>query len=131
MMLLPFSNGFVAVAADCGLFAILAISSLEVFGIILAGYSSGSKWSLFGGMREAAQMVSYEIPLAICAVIPVIIAGTMNLSEIAAMQSGPGLGGIISFHHWFLFYNPFSFLAFFVYFTVATAECKRAPFGPC
>ena len=49
--------------------------SLEVLGIILAGYSSGSKWSLFGGMREAAQMVSYEVPLGITAVIPVLIAG--------------------------------------------------------
>ena len=81
-IVLPFSEGWVAVAADCGLFIILAILSLEVFGIIMAGYSSGSKWSLFGGMREAAQMVSYEIPLAICALIPVVAAGSLNLGEI-------------------------------------------------
>ena len=58
----------------------LAVMSTEVFGIILAGYGSGSKWSLFGGMREAAQMVSYEVPMAICVLVPVIVAGSMNLN---------------------------------------------------
>lgn len=120
-MVLPFSYGWVAVAADCGLFIILAILSLEVLGIILAGYSSGSKWSLFGGMREAAQVVSYEIPLSICAVIPIVAAGSLNLGEIGNAQSG-------WFWNWFLFHDPFTFLAFFVYFVVATASCKRAPF---
>lgn len=120
-MVLPFSHGWVAVAADCGLFIILAILSLEVFGIIMAGYSSGSKWSLFGGMREAAQMVSYEIPLAICALVPVVAAGSLNLGEIGGMQRG-------WFGYWFLFHDPFTFIAFFVYFVVATASCKRAPF---
>ncbi len=120
-MVLPFSHGWVAVAADCGLFIILAILSLEVFGIIMAGYSSGSKWSLFGGMREAAQMVSYEIPLAICALVPVIAAGSLNLGEIGGMQRG----GV---QNWFILHDPFSFIAFFVYFVVATASCKRAPF---
>ncbi len=57
----------------------LAVMSIEVFGVILAGYSSGNKWSLFGGMREAAQVVSYEVPMAICLVIPVMITGTLNL----------------------------------------------------
>ena len=120
-MVLPFSNGWVAVAADCGLFIMLAILSLEVFGIIMAGYSSGSKWSLFGGMREAAQMVSYEIPLAICALVPVIAAGSLNLGEIGGMQRG-------WLTNWFMFHDPFTFIAFFVYFVVATASCKRAPF---
>ncbi|MCA9085280.1 MAG: NADH-quinone oxidoreductase subunit H [Planctomycetaceae bacterium] len=118
---LPFSHGWVAVSADCGLFVLVAILSLEVFGIIMAGYSSGSKWSLFGGMREAAQMVSYEIPLAICALIPIVAAGSLNLGEIGDMQSG-------SLVNWFLFHDPFTFVAFFVYFVVATASCKRAPF---
>lgn len=120
-VVLPFSHGWVAVSADCGLFIMLAILSLEVFGIIMAGYSSGSKWSLFGGMREAAQMVSYEIPLAICALIPIVAAGSLNLGEIGTMQSG-------HIGNWFLFHDPFTFVAFFVYFVVATASCKRAPF---
>ncbi|MGB0740437.1 MAG: complex I subunit 1/NuoH family protein [Planctomycetaceae bacterium] len=120
-VVLPFSSGWVAVTADCGLFIILAVLSLEVFGIIMAGYSSGSKWSLFGGMREAAQMVSYEIPLAICALVPIVAAGSLNLGEIGGMQRG----GI---QNWFIFHDPFTFVAFFVYFVVATASCKRAPF---
>jgi NADH-quinone oxidoreductase subunit H len=120
-MVLPFSDGWVAVAADVGLFLLLALLSLEVFGIVLAGYSSGSKWSLFGGMREAAQMVSYEIPLAISALIPVVSLGTLNLGEIGAMQTGWLV-------NWMVFHDPFTFLAFFLFFTVATAECKRAPF---
>jgi len=120
-MVLPFSNDWVAVSLDVGLFMLFAILSLEVLGIILAGYSSGSKWSLYGGMREAAQMVSYEIPLSICGLVPIISAGTLNLSEVGQLQSG-------WFFNWFLFHDPFTFVAFFVYFTVATAGCKRAPF---
>ncbi len=121
-MVLPFSDGWVAVASDVGLFLLFAILSLEVLGIVLAGYSSGSKWSLFGGMREAAQMVSYEIPLAMCGLIPIVAVGTLNLGEVGQFQSG------WFFPNWLLFQNPFCFIAFFVYFTVATAGCKRAPF---
>lgn len=120
-IVLPFSDGWVAVALDSGLFLILAILSLEVVGVILAGYCSGSKWALFGSIREAAQMVSYEIPMAICALVPIVAAGTLNLGEIGSMQSG----GI---WNWFIFHDPFTFLAFFAYFTCATASCKRAPF---
>lgn len=120
-MVLPFADGWVAVASDIGLYVLVAVLSLEVIGIILAGYSSGSKWSLFGGMREAAQMVSYEIPLAICAIIPITIAGSLNLTEITQLQSG-------WFSNWLIFHDPFVFITFFVYFTVATASCKRAPF---
>jgi NADH-quinone oxidoreductase subunit H len=118
---LPFSDGWVAVASDVGLFVMFAVLSLEVLGVILAGYSSASKWALFGGIREAAQMVSYEIPLAISALVPVVAVGTLNLGEISNAQSG-------WVWNWLLFHDPFCFLGFFVYFTVATASCKRAPF---
>ena len=120
-MFLPFSDGWIAISLDIGLYLMLAVMSLEVIGVILAGYASGSKWALFGGMREAAQMVSYEIPMSLCVVIPIITAGSLNLHEIGGLQSGH-LGNWISFH------DPFSFLAFFVYFVCATASCKRAPF---
>lgn len=117
----PFSTNAVAQNLDISLFFILAVMSVEVFGVILAGYSSSSKWSLFGGMREAAQVVSYEVPMAICAVIPVLISGTLNLVTIANQQSG-------IFLNWYIFANPAVFLASFVYFVCATASCKRAPF---
>ena len=117
---LPFSDGWAAMIIDVGLFLTLGVLSLEVLGVILAGYSSGSKWALFGAIREAAQMVSYEIPMAICALCPIVTAGTLNLNEVALLQSG----GIWNWN----ILNPFNFFAFFVYFTCATASCKRAPF---
>lgn len=118
---LPFGNGVVAQKMDIAVFYMLAVMSTEIFGIILAGYASGSKWSLFGGMREAAQVVSYEVPMAICVVVPVIVAGTMNLGAICKQQTG-------FFWNWYLFHDPFTFAAFWTYFTCATASCKRAPF---
>jgi NADH-quinone oxidoreductase subunit H len=117
---LPFSAAVVAQDMNIAIFYMLAVMSTEVFGIILAGYGSGSKWSLFGGMREAAQMVSYEVPMAICVLVPVIVAGTMNLRVIAEKQE--------YLWDWLVFRDPFTFIAFWTYFTCATASCKRAPF---
>jgi NADH-quinone oxidoreductase subunit H len=117
---LPF-GGWVAENLNIAVFFMLAVMSTEVFGIILGGYGSGSKWSLFGGMREAAQMVSYEVPMAVCVLVPVIVAGTMNLVEFGRQQEG-------FFWNWYVFHDPFTFAAFVTYFTCATASCKRAPF---
>jgi NADH-quinone oxidoreductase subunit H len=121
-MALPFGNGVVASNMNIAIFFMLAVMSTEVFGIILAGYGSGSKWSLFGGMREAAQMVSYEVPMAICVLVPVIVAGTMNLNALALQQTRHWIWD------WYVFHDPFTFAAFWTYFTCATASCKRAPF---
>jgi NADH-quinone oxidoreductase subunit H len=118
---LPFADGWVAKSLSISVFFMLAVMSTEVFGIILAGYGSGSKWALFGGMREAAQMVSYEVPMALCVLVPVIVAGSMDLSYIAKQQTG-------GFWNWYVFNDPFTFIAFWTYFTCATASCKRAPF---
>jgi NADH-quinone oxidoreductase subunit H len=118
---LPFSDGWVAQRMDVAVFFILAVAGLEVFGVILGGYASGSKWSLFGAMREAAQVVSYEIPLGLCAVVPVLIAGTMDLVSIGDMQSGWAT-------NWLLFHDPFTFVTFFIYMTCAIASVNRAPF---
>lgn len=118
---LPFSDGWVALPLNVGAFFILAALGIEVFGVILAGYASASKWSLFGAMREAAQVVSYEVPLGMCVVVPVLIAGTMDLVTIGNMQSG-------WFTNWFIFHDPFTFIIFWVYFTCATASVNRAPF---
>src|SRR3954447_24561767 len=105
---LPFANGVVAAELNVAVFFMLAVMSSEVFGVILAGYGSGSKWSLFGGMREAAQVVSYEVPRAICVLIPVLVAGTLNLNTIAQLQGG-------LFWNWMVFNDPFNFLAFWVF----------------
>jgi NADH-quinone oxidoreductase subunit H len=121
---LPFGNRVVAQNMNVAVFYMLAVMSTEIYGIILAGYGSGSKWALFGGMREAAQMVSYEVPMAICVVVPIIVTGTMNLTDIARQQTEP----YAFFVNWNLFHDPFTFAAFWTYFTCATASCKRAPF---
>jgi NADH-quinone oxidoreductase subunit H len=127
-MFLPFADGWSAVSVDVGLFLMLAMLSLEVIGVILAGYSSGSKWALFGAMREAAQMISYEIPMAICALVPIVIAGSLNLNEIVHLQSGPGeVVGSLTMFNWNVF-HPIAAPAFACYFVCATASCKRAPF---
>jgi len=118
---LPFGNRVVAFDMNIAVFYMLAVMSTEVFGVILGGYASGSKWSLFGGMREAAQVVSYEVPRAISVLVPVIVAGSMSLSVAARAQSGP-------FWNWYIFHDPFTFLAFWTFFTCGTASCKRAPF---
>lgn len=118
---LPFANGWAAQEVNVAVFFIIAVLGLEVFGVILAGYASGSKWSLFGGMREAAQVVSYEVPIGMCVVIPVLICGTMNLVTIGNMQAG-------WFTNWLIFHDPFTFLVFWVYFTCAIASVNRAPF---
>lgn len=118
---LPFGNGIVGYETNVAAFFILAVLSSEIFGVILAGYASASKWSLFGGIREAAQVVSYEVPRSMCVLIPVIIAGTLNLNTIGRQQEG-------YFWNWYVFHDPFTFVAFFIFFIVATASCKRAPF---
>src|SRR5438034_3622419 len=106
---------------NAGLFWILAILSVEVMGVILAGWSSNNKWAVYGAMREACQMVSYEIPLGISIIVGVMTAGTLNMLDLGHMQGG----GI---HTWLIFRNPFAFLAFFVYFVASLASNKRAPF---
>ena len=119
---LPFGPQFVFEAGlSIGVLYVLAVLSVEVMGVILAGWGSNSKWSIYGAMREACQMVSYEIPLGISILCGVIIAGTMNLVELSYLQ-GAGLWD------WFLFHNPFVFAAFFLYFVASLAENKRAPF---
>lgn len=118
---LPFAAGWAAQEINVAVFFIVAVLGLEVFGVILAGYASGSKWSLFGGMREAAQVVSYEVPIGLCIVVPVLIVGSMNLVTIGEAQAG-------LFTNWLILHDPFTFLIFWVYFTCAIASVNRAPF---
>ncbi|MGA2616153.1 MAG: NADH-quinone oxidoreductase subunit NuoH [Thermoguttaceae bacterium] len=118
---LPFTDSWVILPLDTAALLLLAVAGLEIYGVILGGYASGSKWSLLGAMREAAQVVSYEIPLGICVVVPVLLAGTMSLSAIAAQQAG-------WLTHWLVFHDPFTFCTFWIFMTCATAGTNRAPF---
>jgi NADH-quinone oxidoreductase subunit H len=118
---LPFGNGLVSQELSTAAFFVLAVLSSEVFGIMLAGYSSGSKWALFGGIREAAQVVSYEVPRSLCVLVPVCVMGTLNLNKMGVQQGG-------WFWNWTAFHDPFNLVAFVLFFITATASCKRAPF---
>lgn len=120
-LVVPFAFQWAAQSMNVAVFFMLAVMSVEVFGVIMAGYASGSKWALFGGMREAAQVVSYEVPMAMNIVPGVMAAGTMNLNDVAQMQAG----GIWD---WMCFHDPFTFFAAIVYLVCATASVKRAPF---
>ncbi|MBI1803846.1 MAG: NADH-quinone oxidoreductase subunit NuoH [Ignavibacteriae bacterium] len=119
---IPFSSAYVGSNINLGLFYVIAVSTLVVVGILMAGWSSNNKWSLFGAMRSAAQIVSYEIPTALALLAVVMIAGTLNLQEINQQQTG-------WFWHWYIFKKfPFVFVAFIIYFVASLAETNRTPF---
>lgn len=118
---LPFGNGLVGRELGIAVFFMLAALSTEVFGVIMAGYGSGSKWALFGGIRESAQVVSYEVPRSLCVIVGVIVAGSLNLMEVVRQQEG-------FFWNWHLFHDPFNFAACWVFFICGMSSCKRAPF---
>ncbi len=118
---IPFGASSIVADLDIGVFYILAVASLGVVGIIMGGWASNNKYALYGGMRAAAQVISYEIPAAISIMTVIVLAGSLSMQEIVAAQEGP-------FWKWFLFRSPFTFLAFFVFFTCALAEVNRTPF---
>jgi NADH-quinone oxidoreductase subunit H len=121
LAVLPFSSGFQMADLNVGIFYLIAISSLVGLGVFLGGYASNSKWSMLGGMRGASQIISYEIPVTISILAIVLLAGGMSFGTIVGMQKGLPT-------NWFIFHNPFAFIAFFVFFTGALAETNRAPF---
>jgi len=122
---IPFAKHILGADLDIGLFYIMALGSLVSLGILLGAWSSDNKWSLLGGMRGAAQIISYEIPLGITLLTVVTVAGSLSLTEIIAGQAWVGLGGG-SF--WNVIHNPFIFINFFIYFCSSLAECNRTPF---
>ncbi len=118
---LPFSQDVVIVDLNIGIFFLAAVGSLEAIGVVMAGWSSNNKWSLFGAIRAATQVVSYEVPLGLALLAGVVCAGTMSLSEMTMAQSG-------WIWSWFIFRNPFMWVVFIIYFIASLAECQRAPF---
>ncbi|MEM7664394.1 MAG: NADH-quinone oxidoreductase subunit NuoH [Pseudomonadota bacterium] len=120
---IPFSAGVVLADINVGLLYILAISSLGVYGVVMSGWASNSKYPFFSAMRAAAQMISYEVSIGFVLVCVVLFAGTFNMSGIVMAQKGHGLGFINGF-----FVNPLLFPMFVVFFISALAETARAPF---
>jgi NADH-quinone oxidoreductase subunit H len=120
-VVLPFGYHLSATQMNVGLFYVVAITAIMVVGILISGWSSNSKWSLFGGIRAAAQVVSYEIPAGMVILVPIVMAGSLNLHDIIRAQGGAPWD-------WFMFQTPMGYAAFFIFFTSLLAEGNRTPF---
>jgi NADH-quinone oxidoreductase subunit H len=119
---IPFSAAYLGAEINLGLFYVIAVSSIVVVGLLMAGWASNNKWSLLGALRSAAQIVSYEIPVALSLLAVVMVTGTFDLQEINRMQSG-------SIFNWLVFGKfPLLFVAFVIYFLGSLAEVNRTPF---
>jgi NADH-quinone oxidoreductase subunit H len=129
LLILPFAPGLFGQDFNIGLLYLFSVGGLTVVGLLMAGWSSFNKYSLLGGLRSAAQVVSYEIPLTLSVVGLILLAGTMSLNQIVQLQgpyldaSGVAHGGW--FTDWFVFRQPLGALIFFI---AATAEANRTPF---
>ncbi|OBX20326.1 NADH-quinone oxidoreductase subunit H [Erythrobacter sp. QSSC1-22B] len=120
---IPFDAGVVLADINVGLLYILAISSLSVYGIVMSGWASNSKYPFFSAMRAAAQMISYEVSIGFILVCVVLWAGSFNLTEIVMAQRGHGFGIINGY--WF---NLLLFPMWVVFFISSLAETQRVPF---
>lgn len=125
--LMPFTEKLVAINLAAGLFFVFALSSITTVGIVLAGWASNNKYSLLGGMRSAAQSISYEIPLIISVLSIAVLAQSLNLSDIVNMQSGGICDGILSWNIFSWNIIP-AFIGFIVFFICSIAEVNRIPF---
>jgi len=120
---IPFDAGVVLADINLGLLYILAISSLGVYGVVMSGWASNSKYPFFSAMRAAAQMISYEVSIGFILVCVALYTQTYNMTGIVMAQKGHGLGVINGF-----FVNPLLFPIFVMFFISALAETARAPF---
>jgi NADH-quinone oxidoreductase subunit H len=118
LLVIPFAPGLFGQDMSIALLYFFAVGGLTVVGLLMAGWSSFNKYSLLGGLRSAAQIVSYEIPLTLSIVGLLLLAGTMSLNTIAENQAG-------WFTSWYVFQQPLGALIFFI---AATAEANRTPF---
>jgi NADH-quinone oxidoreductase subunit H len=118
LLVIPFAPGLFGQDLNLGLLYFFAIGGLSVVGMLMAGWASYNKYSLLGGLRAAAQVISYEIPLTLSVVGLILLAGTMSLNQIVLNQAG-------WFTDWYVFQQPLGVIIFFI---AATAEANRTPF---
>ena len=136
-VVMPFGQYLISADLDIGILFIVAVTSLVAIGLLTGGWASNNKWSLIGGIRAAAQVISYEIPSAIAIVCVVMMTGSLRMQDIIGAQGGPGTiaGGLQDVlttggwpWYWYVCRNPVSFALFFLFFTTALAEGNRGPF---
>ncbi|MDP8261980.1 MAG: NADH-quinone oxidoreductase subunit NuoH [Candidatus Ancaeobacter aquaticus] len=116
-VVIPFSEKWIVRDLNMGLFYIVAVSGLGVFGILMAGWASDNKYSLLGGMRAVAQMVSYEVPMIVSLITVLLYVGSSGMNDIVKAQE----------NLWFIF-RPNLFICFLIYFIAGIAETNRVPF---
>ncbi len=133
---LPLSDGLQPIDPNVGVFYVTAVGAIEVIGVLMAGWASNNKWSLIGAMREVAQVVSYEIPMGITILCPVVLVGSLRLGEIISFQANNSLDlwgldlGVLPLE---LGWNvlrafPFNLIALVIFYMCCLANLKRAPF---
>jgi len=116
---IPFAKGLHAIDFDIGILYVVAVTSLSVVGVLLAGWSSNNKYSLIGAMRSGAQIISYELSVGLSLLTIIVLAGTMQFSQIVEMQTTG----------WFIFKGHIpAFIAFVIFLIASTAETNRGPF---
>ncbi|QSJ15401.1 NADH-quinone oxidoreductase subunit NuoH [Nostoc sp. UHCC 0702] len=118
-LIVPFGQNIVITNIGTGIFLWIALSSIQPIGLLMAGYASNNKYSLLGGLRAAAQSISYEIPLALSVLAIVMMSNSLSTIDIVNQQSGYGILG------WNIWRQPVGFLIFWI---AALAECERLPF---
>ena len=118
-MIVPFGQNLLVSNVGMGVFLWIALSSITPIGLLMAGYSSNNKYSLLGGLRAAAQSISYEIPLALAVLAIAMMSNSLSTVDIVSQQSGYGILG------WNIWRQPIGFLIFWI---AALAECERLPF---
>lgn len=112
---------------EIGILYVLAISSLGAYGIVLAGYASNNKYSLMGGLRASAQLISYELAMAMGVACVALASGSMKMTEIVKAQEGALWGFFEGVQNWWIF-TPFGFIAAVIFLIALIAETNRAPF---
>lgn len=118
---IPFGENLIVADLNIGILYIMAVTTFTVISLLMAGWGSHNKYALLGGMRSAAQVVSYEVPMAVSVLAVVIFVGSLSLVSIVEAQAG----GI---WNWFIFRVPFGPIAFLTYIVAGTAEANRTPF---
>jgi NADH-quinone oxidoreductase subunit H len=114
---IPFGKGLLVSDLNIGILYILSVTTFTVIGLLMAGWSSNNKYALLGGFRSAAQVVSYEVPMALSILGVILFTQTLSMGEIVSQQT--------KFHQWYVWRQPIGFL---IYLVAATAECNRTPF---
>ncbi len=117
---IPFGKGLIVSDLNIGILFIIAITTFTIISLLMAGWGSNNKYALLGGMRSAAQVVSYEVPMVVAVLAVVLFAGSMSMVDIVQSQA--------KIYQWYIFRLPFGPIAFIIYIIAATAETNRTPF---